>query len=71
MAVRHEPYRVSRTLNERKQTDDWFRDRYSVIPYVGCEYARHYSNCRARRCCLFDDPADVGRILRVKVNSPQ
>jgi len=63
------PYHAKRILNKRQHADDCFWDCYSAAAYLGCEHACHHCYFRSRTCSPFDDPADFGRIVRVKVNA--
>ena len=69
--ITHSSQQAKRIVNRRQHADRWLRDRYSAAPYVGCEYACRYSYSRARRYCPFDDPAEVSRIVRLKLNASE
>lgn len=71
MPVKYLPYRARRILNIHRHPDlDWFWDRYSAHPYIGCEHACEYCYARSDRYLQFDDPDDYDRVVKVKVNAP-
>jgi DNA repair photolyase len=71
MKPTYQEYRARRVLNVHKHVDDWFFDKYSAHPYIGCSFGCEFCYSREARYLGGRDPEMFDRIVRVKVNAPE
>lgn len=69
--VIYQPYKAKRILNRHKRPDHWFWTAYTAHPYIGCPHACHFCYCREEKYAHGQDPAEFGRVVRVKENAPE
>jgi DNA repair photolyase len=68
--VEYEAYRAKRVLIVHKKVDeDWFWNRYSAHPYIGCFHNCHFCYSRAEKYMQYPDPADFSERIKIKVNA--
>lgn len=68
--VEYEVYKPKRVLIVHKRVDEnWFWNKYSAHPYIGCFHNCHFCYSRAEKYMQFPDPADFSERIRVKANA--
>ncbi|MFQ5910097.1 MAG: radical SAM protein [Thermoplasmata archaeon] len=68
--VEYEVYRAKRVLLTHKKVDeDWYWNKYSAHPYVGCYHGCHFCYSRAEKYMQYPHPADFAEKIKVKANA--
>ncbi len=57
-------------LNTHKHVDDWFWDKYSANPYIGCRYGCTFCFSRGGPYASHQDAAHFDERIKVKINAP-
>jgi DNA repair photolyase len=71
MPVEFEEYQAKKIVNIHKHADNWFWDKYSAHPYVGCAYGCSFCYARGGKYAGRSDPLLYDRVIRVKTNATQ
>ncbi|MFQ6107555.1 MAG: radical SAM protein [Thermoplasmata archaeon] len=68
--VEYDVYRASRILiAHRKVDENWYWNKYSAHPYIGCYHGCHFCYSRAEKYMRYPDPADFAEKIRIKINA--